>query len=35
MNLKAEIVVKTPFGSTDPFLIDNLARQGAILGPRY
>ena len=30
---RPEIVVRTPFGETDPSLISNPARQGTALGP--
>ena len=35
LNQRAEIVVRTPFGDTDPFVvnINNLVRQGTVLGP--
>ena len=33
MTRKAEIVVKTLFGDTVPFLIDNLVKQGTVIGP--
>ena len=33
LNQRAEIVVRTPFGGTDPFAVNNLVRQGTVLGP--
>ena len=33
LNQRAETVVRTPFGETDPFVVNNLVRQSAILGP--
>ena len=27
------MVIRTPFGDTDPFLIDNLVKQGSVQGP--
>ena len=33
MNHKAEIVVKTPFGDCNPIFVENIVRQGTVLGP--
>ena len=33
LNQKAEIVVRTPIGETDPFVVNDLVRQGTVLGP--
>ena len=33
LNQRAEIVVRTPFGDIDPFVVNNLVRQGTVLGP--
>ena len=33
LNQRAEIVVRTPFGDTDSFVVNNLVRQGTVLGP--
>ena len=33
LNQRTEIVVRTPFGDTDPFVVNNLVRQGTVLGP--
>ena len=27
------MVIRTPFGDNDPFLIDNLVKEGSVLGP--
>ena len=33
LNQRVEIVVRTPFSDTDPFVVNNLVRQGTVLGP--
>ena len=33
MNHKTEIVVKTPFGDCNPIFVENIVRQGTVLGP--
>ena len=33
MNHKAEIVVRTPFGDCNPIFVENIVRQGTVLGP--
>ena len=33
LNRKADIIVRTPFGNTQPFEICNLIKQGTVLGP--
>ena len=33
MNHKAEIVVKIPFGDCNPIFVENIVRQGTVLGP--
>ena len=33
MNAKANVIVKTPFGDTDPMHLTNIVKQGTILGP--
>ena len=33
MNHKTEIVVKTPFGDCNPIFVENIVRQGIVLGP--
>ena len=33
LNQRAEIVVRTTFGDTDQFVVNNLVRQGTVLGP--
>ena len=33
LNQRAEVVVRTPFGDMDPFVVNNLVRQGTVLGP--
>ena len=33
MNHKAEIVVTTPFGDCNPIFVENIVRQGTVLGP--
>ena len=33
LNQRAEIVARIPFGDTDPFVVNNLIRQGTVLGP--
>ena len=33
MNRKAHVIVKTPFGDSDPFIATDLIKQGACLGP--
>ena len=32
-NDKVEIVVKTPFGDCNPIFVENIVRQGTVLGP--
>ena len=32
-NQRAEIMVRTPFGDQGPFVVNNLVRQGTVLGP--
>ena len=33
LNQRAEIVVRTRFGDTDPFVVNDLVWQGTVLGP--
>ena len=33
LNKKAMITVRTPFGNTVPFQINNIVKQGTVLGP--
>ena len=33
LNHKAEIVVKTTFGDCNPIFVENIVRQGTVLGP--
>ena len=33
LNEKANVVVKTPFGDTDPLSFMNIVKQGTVLGP--
>ena len=33
MKHKAEIAVKTPFGNCNPIFVENIVRQGTVLGP--
>ena len=33
MNAKANVIVKTPFGDTDPMHLTNIVKQGTVLGP--
>ena len=33
LNKKAMITVRTPFGNTEPFRINNIVKQGTVLGP--
>ena len=33
MNQKAEIVVKTLFGDSNPMFVENIVRQGTVIGP--
>ena len=34
LNEKAEIVVKTPVGDTEPFYLNDIVRQGTVYGPQ-
>ena len=34
LNEKAEIVVKTPVGNTEPFWLEDIVRQGSVYGPQ-
>ena len=34
LNEKAEIVVKTPVGNTEPFVLSDIVRQGSVYGPQ-
>ena len=34
LNEKAEIVVKTPVGNTEPFCLEDIVRQGSVYGPQ-
>ena len=33
MSKKASISINTPLGRTDPFVLENLVKQGTVLGP--
>ena len=33
LNKKAMITVRTPVGNTEPFQINNIVKQGTVLGP--
>ena len=33
LNTKANIVVKSPFGETKPFICSSIVKQGTVLGP--
>ena len=33
LSMKAHITINTPLGRTDPFVLDNLVKQGTVLGP--
>ena len=33
LNSKAEVAVKTQFGKTKPFVVQNIVDQGSVLGP--
>ena len=34
LNERAEVVVKTPVGDTEPFTLRNIVRQGTVYGPQ-
>ena len=34
LNEKANVVVKTPVGETEPFLLEDIVRQGSVYGPQ-
>ena len=33
INQRSNIIVKTPFGNTYPFLAEEIVKQGTVLGP--